>query len=308
MSRPVFVLFFLASLWLALPADAADEVSEIDFCRDLSLIARDVMTARQKKMPMSETLPNAIKLIEDWAEKYGIEMNSEEIEETAAMLVVPAYDGTAWPRGSLYNEERQDAISDFENQAFEGCYKGAKSGEAEFVGQAEMDAEAEQVPDPELREILRAAREADSFEDPFDAEVWLTDMSARLERQVRDPVERIALLTRVHYEATRVDLPPELILAVIEVKSNFDRFAVSVDGAMGLMQVMPFWRDEIGGPEDNLIHVETNLRYGCTILKFYLDKEEGDLRRALARYDGTLGQRAFPNKVIDNLATKWLEP
>ena len=103
-------------------------------------------------------------------------------------------------------------------------------------------AAAEQVPDPELREVLRAAAsEADSFEDRFDAEVWLTDMSARLERQVRDPDERIALLTRVHYEANRVGLPPELILAVIEVESNFDRYAVSVAGALGLMQVMPFW-------------------------------------------------------------------
>src|SRR5210317_2092201 len=78
---------------------------------------------------------------------------------------------------------------------------------------------AEQVPDPELREILReAASAADSFEDRFDAEVWLTDMSARLERQVRDADERLAILTRVHYEAARVELPPELILALIEVE------------------------------------------------------------------------------------------
>ena len=167
---------------------------------------------------------------------------------------------------------------------------------------------AEQVPDPELREVLRvAATAADSFDDRFDAEVWLTDMSARLARQVRDPDERIAILTRVHYEASRAELPPELVLAVIEVESNFDRYAISVAGALGLMQVMPFWREEIGRPDDNLIRLDTNLRYGCTILKFYLDKEKGDLRRALGRYNGSLGKRKYPNKVIDKLSRKWYQ-
>ena len=167
---------------------------------------------------------------------------------------------------------------------------------------------AEQLPDPELREVLReAASAADSFEDRFDAEVWLTDMSARLSRQVGDPDERIEILTRVHYEAARVELPPELILAVIEVESNFDRYAISVAGALGLMQVMPFWRDEIGRPNDNLIRIDTNLRYGCTILRFYLDKENGDLRRALGRYNGSLGKRKYPNKVIDKLSKKWFK-
>lgn len=169
-------------------------------------------------------------------------------------------------------------------------------------------ATSEQVPDPELREVLReAANAADSFEDRFDAEVWLTDMSARLRRQVSDPDERIEILTLVHYEASRAELPPELVLAVIEVESNFDRYAISVAGALGLMQVMPFWRDEIGRPDDNLIRLDTNLRYGCTILKFYLDKEKGDLRRALGRYNGSLGKRKYPNKVIDKLSRKWYQ-
>jgi soluble lytic murein transglycosylase-like protein len=166
----------------------------------------------------------------------------------------------------------------------------------------------EQVPDPELRDLLRiAAGAADSFDDRFDAEVWLTDMSRRLERQVRDPDERMTILTRVHYEAGRAGLEPELVLAVIEVESNFDRYAVSVAGALGLMQVMPFWRGEIGRPGDNLIQLETNLRYGCTILKFYLDKENGDLRRALGRYNGSLGQRKYPNLVINKLSGKWFQ-
>jgi soluble lytic murein transglycosylase-like protein len=165
---------------------------------------------------------------------------------------------------------------------------------------------AQQAPDPELREILRrAANDADSFEDRFDAEVWLTDMSRRLAPTVDDPEARVQLLTRVHYEAARADLPPELVLAVIDVESNFDPYAISVAGALGLMQVMPFWRDEIGRPDDNLIHVDTNLRYGCTILKFYLDKEHGDLRRALGRYNGSVGLRHYSNKVIDKLSRKW---
>lgn len=167
---------------------------------------------------------------------------------------------------------------------------------------------AEQVPDPELREVLRtAANAADSFPDRYDAEVWLTDMSRRLHRQVQDPDERISILLRVHFEATRAGLQPELVLAVIEVESNFDRYAVSVAGALGLMQVMPFWLAEIGRHDDNLLHVDTNLRYGCAILKFYLDKENGDLRRALGRYNGSLGRRRYPNKVIDKLSRKWFK-
>jgi soluble lytic murein transglycosylase-like protein len=162
--------------------------------------------------------------------------------------------------------------------------------------------------DPELREVLKAAAsESPSFVDRFHAEVWLTDMSARLARQVSDPEERIEILTLVHMEAARVELPPELVLAVIDVESNFDRYAISVAGARGLMQIMPFWKDEIGRPGDNLLHTDTNLRYGCTILRFYYDKENGDLRRALGRYNGSLGQRKYPNKVIDKLTKKWFK-
>jgi soluble lytic murein transglycosylase-like protein len=162
--------------------------------------------------------------------------------------------------------------------------------------------------DPELRSaLLEAVNTANSFDDRYDAEVWLTDMSARLEQQVRDPDERMGILTRVHQEATFAGLAPELVLAVIEVESNFDHYAVSVAGAIGLMQIMPFWLEEIGRPEDNLVHIKTNLRYGCTILKYYLDKEDGDLRRALGRYNGSLGHRKYPNKVIDKLTKKWFQ-
>jgi len=167
---------------------------------------------------------------------------------------------------------------------------------------------AQGTPEPELREALRiAAGAADSFDDRFAAEVWLADMSRRLERQVPDPDERMRILTRVHHEASIAGLEPELVLAVIDVESNFDIYAVSVAGALGLMQIMPFWKDEIGRPDDNLIKLETNLRYGCTILKYYLNKEDGDLRRALGRYNGSLGRRKYPNKVIDRLSGKWFQ-
>lgn len=165
---------------------------------------------------------------------------------------------------------------------------------------------AQQEPDPVLRELLRAAAgEADSFPDRFDAQVWLTDMSGRLAKQVESHEERIEILKRVHHEATRVDVAPELVLAVIDVESNFDRFAISVAGARGLMQIMPFWLEEIGRPNDNLLHIDTNLRFGCTILKYYLEVENGDLKRALGRYNGSLGKRRYPNKVLDKLRLKW---
>jgi soluble lytic murein transglycosylase-like protein len=160
--------------------------------------------------------------------------------------------------------------------------------------------------DPVLLALLRqAASEADSFTDRFDAQVWLSDMSMRLSRQVQDAEERVAILKRVHYEAKRADLPPELVLAVIDVESNFDRYALSHVGARGLMQIMPFWLEEIGRPNDNLFYIDTNLRFGCTILKYYLDLEKGDLQRALGRYNGSLGKRDYPNRVIDRLRNKW---
>ena len=166
----------------------------------------------------------------------------------------------------------------------------------------------EQIVDPELRQrLIAAAADSTSFGDRFDAEVWLTDMSARLARQVPDPERRIVILKTVHSEAKRADLPPELILAVIDVESNFDRLAVSHAGAAGLMQVMLFWRDEIGRPDDNLVDIDTNLRYGCTILRYYMDRENDNLTRALARYNGSLGKRWYPDRVMNKLSGKWFQ-
>ncbi|MEL6870095.1 MAG: lytic transglycosylase domain-containing protein [Pseudomonadota bacterium] len=161
-------------------------------------------------------------------------------------------------------------------------------------------------PDAELAQALRlAAEQATTFNDRFDAEVWLKDMSARLGKRVEDQQERIQILRGVHREAKRVDLPPELVLAVIEIESNFDRFAISYAGARGLMQVMPFWLDEIGKPDDSLFDIDTNLRMGCTILRHYYDREKGDLHRALARYNGSLGSRRYSGKVLDRLRRRW---
>lgn len=160
--------------------------------------------------------------------------------------------------------------------------------------------------DPELRSKLMAAvSDASSFEDRFAAEVWLTDMSNRLDDIVPDHDERFAILKAVHSEASRADLPPELVLAVIEVESLFDRFAVSHAGARGLMQIMPFWLEEIGRPDDNLFHVDTNLRFGCTILRHYLDREKGNLLKALARYNGSTGHRWYADRVFSKLSRKW---
>jgi soluble lytic murein transglycosylase-like protein len=160
--------------------------------------------------------------------------------------------------------------------------------------------------DATLRELLREAIEStESFTDRFDAEVWLMDMSSRLQRRLPNDAERLKILRTVHEEAARAELDPELVLAVIEVESAFDRFAISVVGARGLMQVMPFWLDEIGRPDDDLFDIRTNLRMGCTILRYYLDKERGNLDRALGRYNGSLGSAKYPNLVMNALTTRW---
>jgi soluble lytic murein transglycosylase-like protein len=160
--------------------------------------------------------------------------------------------------------------------------------------------------DPELRRLLKDAIESDSgFEDRFDAQVWMFDMSRRLERFVPNHETRIEILKQVHYESTRVSIEPELVLALIEVESHFNEYAISVSGARGLMQVMPFWLDEIGISDKNLFKIRTNLRMGCTILRYYIDMEPDDLGRALARYNGSLGKTVYPNKVIDALHKNW---
>ena len=145
-----------------------------------------------------------------------------------------------------------------------------------------------------------------AFADSPAVKNWLGLMSMRLARYVPDAEYRRDFLETVHYEATRAGLDPELVLGLIEVESGFRKYAVSSAAARGYMQVMPFWVDLIGNHEQNLFHLRTNLRYGCTILRHYLDIENGDLFRALGRYNGSLGQAQYPNAVHAAWRKHWM--
>ena len=160
--------------------------------------------------------------------------------------------------------------------------------------------------DPVLRERL-AQNMAQAHEgmDRFDAQVWLQVSDQRLQRYVTSQKERLDLLQLVYREASRQALNPDLVLAVMQIESAFNRYAISRVGAQGLMQVMPFWRLEIGRPQDNLTHVETNIRYGTVILAHYIEVAKGDLVEALARYNGSRGRLKYPDKVIGAWRKTW---
>lgn len=166
---------------------------------------------------------------------------------------------------------------------------------------------ADETPvDRNLVLALRASvQHTPSFSNRMDALIWMADMSERLKGTIADPFYRVGLVKTIHTEATRARVKPELVLALIEVESRFDRFAVSRSGARGLMQVMPFWKKEIGHPQDNLFDPHTNLRYGCTILRYYLDANGGDVEAALASYNGSFGQLEYPNKVLLAFSETW---
>jgi soluble lytic murein transglycosylase-like protein len=149
-------------------------------------------------------------------------------------------------------------------------------------------------------------RAADSrFLETPAARAWIDEMSRRLARKVPDQEYREDLLGSVYYEASRAGLEPDLVMGLMEVESGFRKYAVSSAGARGFMQVMPFWVDLIGTPEHNLFHLRTNLKYGCTILRHYLDIEKGDLFRALGRYNGSLGRAEYPNLVLAAWKNHW---
>ncbi len=144
-----------------------------------------------------------------------------------------------------------------------------------------------------------------SIADNVERKRWMREMSERLTKRIADRRYREELLTTVHYEATRAGLDPQLVLGLIQVESMFRKYAVSSAGARGYMQVMPFWIKVIGRPDDNLFHMRTNLRYGCTILRHYLDIEQGNLFRALGRYNGSLGKAQYPNLVRSAWEKHW---
>jgi soluble lytic murein transglycosylase-like protein len=134
---------------------------------------------------------------------------------------------------------------------------------------------------------------------------WLTEMSRRLERRLPDREARLEFLKTVYYEAKRAGLDPQMVLGLIQVESGFKKYSVSSAGARGYMQVMPFWVRQIGRKDDNLFHLRTNLRFGCTILRHYLDTEGGDIYRALGRYNGSLGKPEYPNMVRGAWEKQW---
>nr|WP_315398426.1 lytic transglycosylase domain-containing protein [uncultured Duganella sp.] len=143
------------------------------------------------------------------------------------------------------------------------------------------------------RIVLRDEAERRRYED------WLARMSARLQRKLPDEQTRRELLATVWYEARRAGLEPGLVLGLIQVESAYRKYAVSLVGARGYMQVMPFWTNVIGDRDRSaLFNMQTNLRYGCAILRMYLDMEGGDLYLALGRYNGSRGRPQYPNAVL----------
>jgi len=144
-----------------------------------------------------------------------------------------------------------------------------------------------------------------AFRDKQEAEAWLDAMSQRLERTFPDAAQRRDFLITVHYEASRAGLDPQMVLGLIQVESGFKKYAISTASARGYMQIMPFWVKLIGTSDNNLFHQRTNLRYGCTILRHYLDIEKGNLYRALGRYNGSLGKAEYPNLVLGAWKSRW---
>src|SRR5579859_8058581 len=166
-------------------------------------------------------------------------------------------------------------------------------------------AHADQQRDPELKELLQKIMgSADCFADKYESEVWHKSMEPRLAQFVPTHEARIEILDHVYCEAKRdptLQIPPDLVLALMEVESRFDRWAVSSAGAVGLMQVMPFWPAQLGIKRYELVHTGPNIHMGCAILRYYLRYEHNDVRKALARYNGSVGHRDYPDLVV----TRW---
>jgi soluble lytic murein transglycosylase-like protein len=177
------------------------------------------------------------------------------------------------------------------------------------TAQAATGAAAPAQSDPELRAVVQQAiSQAQCFADQYDSAVWYTLMEPKLRHYVHDYKERLEILQTVYCEAHREGsslLPPGLIMAVLDVESGFDRWAVSSAGAVGLMQVMPFWPEQLGMRRYELTRITPNLHMGCAILRFYLDSERRDVRRALERYNGSAGKREYPDRVIVRWTTYW---
>ena len=162
--------------------------------------------------------------------------------------------------------------------------------------------------EPELRSAVQhAIDQAECFDDRYDSAVWYKMMEPRLRAKVPDRDERMSILKNVFCEANRageIRIPPGLIMAIIDVESGFNRYAVSYAGAVGLMQVMPFWPENLGMRRHQLVRAPENIRMGCAIFRAYLKREDNNVARALARFNGSTGQRWYSDKVI-NQWTRW---
>lgn len=185
---------------------------------------------------------------------------------------------------------------------------------------AAAPAQADRQRDPGLKSVIEAAiASRPCFDDKYDDVVWYAVMQPRVEKRLRQQPPDLRLgedvseaarriLQSVHCESSKHLMlrdRPQLVLAVIDVESAFDPFAVSYAGAVGLMQVMPFWPSQLGLETQDLIDVELNVRMGTSILAYYLEREKGDYRRALARYNGSLGRRTYPDLVLGRLESRW---
>jgi soluble lytic murein transglycosylase-like protein len=167
---------------------------------------------------------------------------------------------------------------------------------------------ADQQRDPELKELLqKIIGTSDCFTDKYDSEVWYKAMEPRLAQFVPTHAERVEILDHVYCEAKRdpnLQIPPDLVLALMEVESRFDRWAVSSAGAVGLMQVMPFWPRELG-VQNQLVKIAPNIRMGCEILRYYLRVEHRNWSLALARYNGSVGRNKYPALVMQRWQRAW---
>lgn len=169
-------------------------------------------------------------------------------------------------------------------------------------------ARADQQREPELKQLLqKILGDSDCFVDKYESEVWYKAMEPRLTPFVPAHQDRRSILDHVYCEAKRdpeLPIPPDLVLALIEVESRFDAYAVSAVGAVGLMQVMPFWPNQLG-VQNQLVRIAPNIRMGCEILRYYLKAEHRNWSRALARYNGSVGRNAYPALVMQRWQKVW---
>lgn len=182
---------------------------------------------------------------------------------------------------------------------------GASVPNMSFAGSQREEPLSNSVKALMQRSVSDRAAPTLTFATEEEGRAWLNEMSQRLQKRMPDQQYREDFLRTVHYEASRAGLDPQMVLGLIQVESGFKKYAVSSVGARGFMQVMPFWVRSIGANDHNLFLLRTNLRYGCTILRHYVDIERGDLYRALGRYNGSLGKPQYPNLVLGAWRKHW---